>query len=220
MTIINKPTPHFTKGREGNKISKIIMHWIGQGTPQGAIDWFNNPKSKVSAHYLIDGTNIYQFVKDEDTAWHAGDWGVNLESIGIEHYATKEHPANEETYLTSIELVKGLCSKYNIPIDDKHILKHSNIVSTSCPGTLDVARIIAESKVVVNVCEEIEKDRDYQKSEKERYKKERNDLRIKLDKKESELAESKLKNERLLSQNYTVSEALNFVFKALRFEKR
>jgi N-acetyl-anhydromuramyl-L-alanine amidase AmpD len=56
-----------------------------------SLDWLCNPKSKVSAHYLIDrdGT-IYQLVAESQKAWHAGvsHWlgrdSVNDFSIGIE----------------------------------------------------------------------------------------------------------------------------------------
>lgn len=67
------PTPNFTPGRGGNPIDLIVLHYTAGGSPESTISWFKNPRSKASAHYLVarDGT-IYQFVRDEDTAWHAG----------------------------------------------------------------------------------------------------------------------------------------------------
>jgi len=146
MNIIQKPTPNYTEGRGGIIPSVICIHWIGAGTPQGAIAWFANPSSQVSAHYLVAGKSIYQFVEEEDVAWHSGDWKTNTESIGIEHYATPDHPASDDTYNTSAELVKDICKRYNIPIDREHIIKHSEVKSTACPGTLDVDRIISLAK--------------------------------------------------------------------------
>ena len=39
----------------------------------GTIEWFLNPASKVSAHYVVaqDG-KVTQMVREADTAWHAG----------------------------------------------------------------------------------------------------------------------------------------------------
>ncbi len=67
------PVPNFTPGRDGNSIDLIVLHYTAGGNPESTIFWFKNPRSRASAHYLVarDGT-IYQFVRDEDTAWHAG----------------------------------------------------------------------------------------------------------------------------------------------------
>jgi N-acetylmuramoyl-L-alanine amidase len=58
---------------------------------QAAISWLCNPKSKVSAHYLIDEAGqIIQMVEEKNRAWHAGvaywagEHDINSCSIGIE----------------------------------------------------------------------------------------------------------------------------------------
>ncbi len=67
------PIPNFSPGRSGNSIDLIVLHYTAGGNVESTIAWFKNPRSRASAHYLVarDGT-IYQFVRDEDTAWHAG----------------------------------------------------------------------------------------------------------------------------------------------------
>jgi N-acetylmuramoyl-L-alanine amidase len=67
------PIPNYTPGRGGNPIDLIVIHYTASGSAEGTISWFKNPRARVSAHYLVgkDGT-IYQLVRDEDTAWHAG----------------------------------------------------------------------------------------------------------------------------------------------------
>ena len=67
------PIPNYEPGRDGNSIDLIVLHYTAGGSPEGVISWFRNPRARSSAHYLVarDGT-IYQFVQDEDTAWHAG----------------------------------------------------------------------------------------------------------------------------------------------------
>lgn len=83
------PSPNYSKRKE--KIDTIVIHFTANGSLDGAVSWFKNPNSKVSAHYLIDrdGT-IVQMVKEQDKAWHAGRSSlggrrdVNQRSIGIE----------------------------------------------------------------------------------------------------------------------------------------
>ena len=67
------PTDNRYRGRFGHKIEMIVIHYTASGSGRGTISWFKNPQSKVSAHYIIDRDGrIFQLVKDEDTAWHAG----------------------------------------------------------------------------------------------------------------------------------------------------
>lgn len=138
--MIFKQSPNHTKGRQ-NPIKYIVLHWIGMGTAESAANYLCKETTKASAHYILGPTD-YQLVKEEDTAWHAGQWDMNTQSIGIEHEATPDFPATEETYRKSAQLVKEICKRYNIPVDGEHIIKHSSVVATQCPGSLDVERII------------------------------------------------------------------------------
>src|SRR5262245_24067537 len=63
-------TSMMTKGRPIPKPTHVVCHVTGT-------DSFQNVKNEfltsVSAHYLIDKAGlIYQFVPEEDQAWHAG----------------------------------------------------------------------------------------------------------------------------------------------------
>ncbi len=142
MNIIFKGSPN--KDTNRSPIDRIVIHWFGEGTLDSANSRFQNPTSKVSAHYGISGDLVYQWVKEEEVAYHSGDYGMNQRSIGIEHDATTDHNASESTYKTSIELIKIICKKYSIPIDRTHIIKHSEVKPTQCPGTIDLDRIIRE----------------------------------------------------------------------------
>lgn len=139
---------NFDTGRGGKKIDKVVLHWI-VGTLASADATFANPDRKASAHYGINNKTIHQYVKEEDTAWHCGNYGANQTSIGIEHEGgwlladgTRKKPT-DSTHQASGELVADICRRYNIPIDRKHIKKHSEYRPTQCPGSLDVDRIIA-----------------------------------------------------------------------------
>jgi len=84
-------SPHYS-GRRGTAIDCIVLHYTaGAGEASSTARWFADPKSKVSAHYVVsrDG-GIAQCVNVEQAAWHAGSAtlagssDVNSRSIGIE----------------------------------------------------------------------------------------------------------------------------------------
>lgn len=120
----------YTKGRGGNKIRYIVIHhWDDPAKhPQfnGVINWFKNPRSKVSAHYVVEAGRAARMVSESDTAWHAGNWAYNQQSIGIECNPR----CSEEDKRTVAELVNDIRARYgNLPL-----LGHKDIVSTGCPG--------------------------------------------------------------------------------------
>jgi len=136
---------NYTKGRQGNDVKRLVVHWV-VGTLESADATFANPQRNASAHYGIGDNDIHRYVKDEDTAWHCGDWLWNLKTIGIEHEGGPNLPISEDTYKSSAMLIKNLCTKYNIPIDREHITGHSDYVATQCPGTFDIDKVIKLAK--------------------------------------------------------------------------
>jgi N-acetyl-anhydromuramyl-L-alanine amidase AmpD len=153
MTITQKPSPNYTSGRNWQRIKLVVIHWVGQGTADSAAAWFANDSSNVSAHYIVGDSVVYQCVAEKDTAWHSGNWDVNLESIGIEHEATPDKPATENVYKKSAELIKTICEKYSIPIDREHIIGHNEVKATACPGTIDIDKLISLAKGEQMDCE-------------------------------------------------------------------
>ncbi len=107
-------------------IDRIVIHTT-QGSYAGAISWFQNPSSDVSAHYVIRSSDgeITQMVREANKAWHVGTY--NSRSIGIEHEGFVADPGRWYTdamYRSSAALVRHLCAKYGIPIDRTHIIGH------------------------------------------------------------------------------------------------
>lgn len=135
-------SPNFDNARK--PIDRIIIHWI-VGTLASADAQFQKPKG-TSAHYGIEDIVIHQYVQESDVAYHAGVYAMNQRSIGIEHSASPDRPASEQTYKTSGQLVARICKDYNIPLDRTHILKHSEVKATQCCGTVDVDKIIEIAK--------------------------------------------------------------------------
>lgn len=161
MTIVNIPSPNFNSGRKTFKPEAVVIH-IMEGTLLGTDSWFKNPVSKASSHYGI-GKNgeVHQYVKETDTAWHAGrvhtpSWQLikpagtgsfinpNLYTVGIEHEGNTETNWTDAMYKSSSEMINAICTKWNIPFDRKHIIGHHEIYSPkTCPGhKVDLNKLI------------------------------------------------------------------------------
>lgn len=131
------PAVHFTTGRE-SPVRRIVLHWMATNLA-GCDATFTGGQREASAHYGIEGSTVHQYVREQDTAWHAGNRAINHESIGIEHSAQPGRDASEATIATSVALCTELCRRYNLTADA--IGYHSQFYATQCPGTLPVARI-------------------------------------------------------------------------------
>jgi len=146
--IIQIPSPNFSKGRGAYKPEAIVIH-IMEGTLLGTASWFRNPSSQVSTHYGVGkGGEVHQYVKEEDTAWHAGGiqspaWnqirlGVNPNAytIGIEHEGNSKSVWTPEMKNASASLIKDICTRWNIPINRSFIIGHYQITTNkpNCPA--------------------------------------------------------------------------------------
>lgn len=116
---------------DSDPINKVVIHTM-QGSFAGTEAWFKNPASRVTTHYIIGSKNgnITQMVHESDIAWHAGNWGVNTTSIGIEHEGYMDDPETwytDQMYESSARLVRSICERYDIPMDRKHIIGHDEV---------------------------------------------------------------------------------------------
>jgi N-acetyl-anhydromuramyl-L-alanine amidase AmpD len=130
--------------------SRIVLHTYG-GPGTSLYNWFQNNTHGVSAHYAVMMSGIIeQYVPDTRIAGHAGNREWNRTSIGIEHQDNGNPADGARTtalYNASAELVFTLCKKYNIPPTRDYIVPHKQLVSTrSCPGGLNINRIIDQAK--------------------------------------------------------------------------
>lgn len=130
-------SPNYWAGRT-QPVGRIVLHWMA-GSLTGTDATFQanvGTERATSAHYGIEDENVHQYVRDEDTAWHARQ--ANPFTIGIEHSAQPGRAASDETYQSSIALVAALCKKHSI---GAVLDPHSRYVVTTCPGSLDIDRI-------------------------------------------------------------------------------
>lgn len=129
---------NYTRGNRplSHRINMIVIH-ATEGSYTGSVNWFANPRARASAHYVvrsIDG-QVTQVVHEKDIAWHAGNWGYNLRSIGIEHEAFENNCRwyTDAMYRGSAQLAAYLAAKYLIPIDRRHIIGHSEVPDPNNP---------------------------------------------------------------------------------------
>lgn len=139
----SKSSPNHSS-RNGSPITLIVGH-ATVSPYDSALSWLCNPKSRVSAHYLIrkDG-HIAQLVADARAAWHAGAsfWndmdseeiqegslGIELENLtGMQMPNKTIHPPDPYPAVQVAafrELVQAKMAEYDIPLS--HVVRHLDI---------------------------------------------------------------------------------------------
>ncbi|WP_435840849.1 N-acetylmuramoyl-L-alanine amidase [Streptomyces cinnamoneus] len=118
-------------GRPGAyPVDRIVIH-VTEETFPDAMRIFKDPRSRVSAHYMVASADGYigQFVRERDIAWHAGNWRYNTVSIGIEHEGWIHRPEyfTDALYRASARLTSAVCARYGIPPTRAHIVGHSEV---------------------------------------------------------------------------------------------
>jgi hypothetical protein len=115
-------------------INYVVIHTT-QGSYSGTINWFQNPASNVSSHYVIRSSDgqITQMVREKDIAFHAGNWTYNTQSIGIEHEGFVDNPSwyTDSMYRASAALTRNICLKYGIPMTRSRIIGHFEVPSAT-----------------------------------------------------------------------------------------
>ena len=106
MTITQRTTPNYTKGRSGWTPDIIVCH-LTDGSYEGAVSWLANKDSGVSAHFVVakDG-RITQMVPIADTAWANGTNNTAADYRSNEYsqlQIVRDRKANANYYTISIE---------------------------------------------------------------------------------------------------------------------
>ena len=136
VKLLNK---HFTPGRGGKKIDKVVIHHNAGVLSIDQI-WQVWQDRAASAHYQITTTGeIGQLVWDGSTAWHAANQHINQTSIGLEFSnragANADWPIADKTIEEGAHLVAAICKYYKLgrPQAGKNVRFHREFTGTSCP---------------------------------------------------------------------------------------
>jgi N-acetyl-anhydromuramyl-L-alanine amidase AmpD len=113
-------------------IDRVVIH-VTQGSFASAVKAFRNPDHQAAAHYIVRRNGeVTQMIRELDVAFHAGNREYNERSVGIEHEGFVERASSftDAMYAASARLTAGICGRYGIPVDRKHIIGHVEV-----PGT-------------------------------------------------------------------------------------
>lgn len=144
MNIIKNITNINRTTYNNREIKYIVIHYVGAiSTAKANSNYFKSTYRGASAHYFVDDNDIYQVVEEKDVAWHCGATYYkhlscrNSNSIGIEMCCFNNNgkiDVSENVVTKTVELVKELMKKYNIPI--QNILRHFDVTGKNCPAPL------------------------------------------------------------------------------------
>jgi len=121
-------------------IKYIVIHYVGAvNTAINNGNYFKSVYRRASAHYFVDEYDCVQVVEDKNVSWHSGALIYkhkecrNTNSIGIEMCCKNNGNwyFEQATVDNTIELVKELMSKYNIPVEN--VIRHFDVTGKSCP---------------------------------------------------------------------------------------
>jgi N-acetyl-anhydromuramyl-L-alanine amidase AmpD len=131
--------------RNGRPVELVVIHTC-EGAYAGCVSTLRNPNNRVSAHYVIseNGQRLAQLVDENRKAWHISaryrkalnsgqlaaydNVPANEISIGIEHAGRAAQSSWPESQITrSIDLVREITARHNIPRDRYHIVGHGQL---------------------------------------------------------------------------------------------
>ncbi|OAN54084.1 N-acetylmuramoyl-L-alanine amidase [Paramagnetospirillum marisnigri] len=154
MTPIPHPSPNFGP-RQGSTVDMLVLHYTGMPDGPSALARLCDPKTEVSAHYLIEEDGrVFALVPEDQRAWHAGkSWwrgetDINSRSIGIElvnpghEFGYRAFP--EAQIAALVDLAQAILTRW--PIAARNVVGHSDIAPTrkEDPGELFPWKDLAE----------------------------------------------------------------------------
>lgn len=124
---------NYSRGRE-LPVEVLVIHDM-EGFYWQTQRHFAEPSTAASAHFSISGAGeLVQHVPVGDTAWHAANWDLNSQSIGIEHEGFADQPFPDALYRASAALTRYLSDRFHIPQDRLHLIGHYEVPDPHHPG--------------------------------------------------------------------------------------
>src|SRR5256714_4174585 len=93
---------------------------------------FQDSHAYVSAHYVTRSSDglVTQMVPTKDVAWHAGNWYVNMHSVGIENEGFALQGAQwytEKLYHSLARLTRYQAKRFGFPLNRAHVIGHDQV---------------------------------------------------------------------------------------------
>jgi N-acetyl-anhydromuramyl-L-alanine amidase AmpD len=113
----------------------IVIH-VTEGPFDGTVAWLRDPRAHASANFVVSRSGqVQELVPLHDIAWHAGNWAVNKQSIGIENVGYTADPAGFTTaeYVSAAKIAASVARRALMPIDRQHIIGHYQVPDPNDP---------------------------------------------------------------------------------------
>jgi len=122
----------------------ICLHVTADTKYNNAVNWFKNPESKVSSHYVIEKNgDVFYCVSSDHVAYHCGvvnaptaeiyfDNGMmnpNNYLIGIEMVNSGCNSLTKQQYLSLYALIQSCSKMHNFEINTSTIIGHNELDS-------------------------------------------------------------------------------------------
>lgn len=121
------------RGEKLDGVNDIVVHYVGNPgtTAQENRDYFNDPDTEVSAHFVVglEGEVIQCIPLDEKSS---ASNERNHDTISIEVcHPNADGAFTETTYDSLVKLTAWLCKRYDLSTD--HVIRHYDITGKECP---------------------------------------------------------------------------------------
>jgi len=122
---------------DGLAVRYVVVHDTEEGYNPTLAE-FQDSHAYVSAHYVIRSSDglVTQMVPTKDVAWHAGNWYVNIHSVGIENEGFALDGATWFTpklYHSLARLTRYQAQKFGFPLNRAHVIGHDQVPGPSSP---------------------------------------------------------------------------------------
>jgi N-acetylmuramoyl-L-alanine amidase CwlA len=123
-------------GRPGTKLDRvrdIAIHYVANpgSTAQNNHDYFDQPETQVSAHFVVglEG-EIIQCIPLDEVSYATNDRNKDTISIEVCH-PDESGKFNQATYDSLVKLTAWLCD--NCGISRKDVIRHYDVTGKACP---------------------------------------------------------------------------------------
>lgn len=114
-------------------VNDIVIHYVGNPntTAQNNRDWFNEPETHVSSHFIIglDG-EVIQCVPLSEKSSASNHRNRDTISIEVCH-PDDSGKFTEASYASLVKLTAWLCSSYGLT--ENNVIRHYDVTGKECP---------------------------------------------------------------------------------------